>query len=393
MRIAMIGQKGIPATYGGVERHVEELASRLVECGHDVTVYTRPHYDRRKARRPRPSHERMYYRGVRLVRVPSIATKHLDAISHVALCTAHAVASRVDVVHYHAVGPALFSWIPRLFRQKAVVTVHGQDAMRPKWGGFASFVLRRGEWVAVHAPNATICVSETLTAKLSQRYRRRVDFVPNGVDLIEGSDESILSELGVERGKYILFASRLVPEKGCHYLIEAWEQAGRPLPLVMAGDSSFSPNYVEQIKSMPSGSAVVFPGNIYGARLASLFRNATLFVLPSDLEGLPIVLLEALGYGAPVLASDIPPNLEAMGGLGKTFAAGNVSDLRDKLCECLAAARELKRVASLEAPRITSSYDWDVVTRQTIAVYMLAMGMVDNALRSPRGRGKGNSIL
>lgn len=380
MKIAMIGQKGIPATYGGVERHVEELAVRLVERGHDVTVYTRPHYDRHNARRPQPSRHPTYYRGVRLVRLPSIATKHLDAISHVALCTAHAVAGRADIVHYHAVGPALLCWIPRLFSQKAVVTVHAQDALRQKWGRFARLVLRCGEWTAVRAPNATICVSETLAAKLSQHYGRRIEFVPNGVALIEESDDSILAELGVERGQYILFASRLVPEKGCHYLIEAWKEAGKPLPLVMAGDSSFLPSYGERLRSMSGGSAVKFPGYIYGARLASLFRNAALFVLPSDLEGLPIVLLEAVGYGVPVLASDIPPNREVMGGLGKTFVAGDVGDLRDTLLQCLAAAKELKKEAGRTASHIASDYDWDVVTQQTISVYRLVTGMADDAL-------------
>lgn len=389
MKVAMIGQKGIPATYGGVERHVEELAVRLVECGHDVTVYTRPHYDRHNARRPKPSRHPTYYRGVRLVRLPSIATKHLDAISHVALCTAHAVASRADIVHYHAVGPALLCWIPRLFFRNVVVTVHAQDALRSKWGRFARVALSWGEWIAIRTPNATICVSESLAAKLSKHYGRRVEFIPNGVALIEESDDSILAELDVERGAYILFASRLVPEKGCHYLIQAWQEAGQPLPLVMAGDSSFSPGYVERIKSMSGGSAVKFPGNVYGARLASLFRNATVFVLPSDLEGLPIVLLEALGYGVPVVASDIPPNCEVMGEMGKTFVAGDIGDLRGRLLECLAAAKELKKDASLTASRIAASYDWDVVTRETIAVYTLAMGMADDAVRQARGRYQG----
>ena len=246
--------------------------------------------------------------------------------------------------------------------------------MRPKWGRLAKLVLRCGEWMAVRAPNATICVSETLADTLRRKYGRPIEFVPNGVDLIDGSDESILAELGVERDHYILFASRLVPEKGCQYLIEAWEKAGRPLPLVMAGDSSFSPSYVARIKSMSGGSAVKFPGFVYGARLASLFRNAALFVLPSDLEGLPIVLLEALGYGVPVLASDIPPNREVMGGMGRTFVAGDVGDLRDKLLECLAAGKELKMDAGGSASRIASVYDWDVVTRETISIYTRVSG-------------------
>ena len=365
----MIGQKGIPATYGGIERHVEELSVRLVEHGHDVTVYTRPHYDRDNARRPKSSGRLASYRGVRLLQLPSLATKHLDAISHVAVCTAHALASGADIVHYHGVGPALLCWVPRLFGRSAVVTVHGQDSLRAKWGTLASTALRVGEWMAVHAPRATICVSDSLTAKLTRDYGRTVVYIPNGVSLSDESDDSILTELDVGAGAYILFAARLVPEKGCHYLIAAWERAGRPLPLVMAGDSSFSPAYVEHLKSMPGGNAVIFAGNVFGARLASLFRNSALFVLPSDLEGLPIVLLEALCYEAPVLASDIPPNREVMDGMCATFKAGDVRDLQEKLSHCLSSGDSLKSDARLAASRVACRYEWDVVTDQTLSVY------------------------
>lgn len=374
MRIAMIGQKGIPATYGGVERHVEELAVRLVERGHAVTVYTRPHYggDRRsgpRSRLPRAT----YYRGVRLVQLPSIATKHLDAISHAAICTAHAITDRADIVHYHAVGPALLCWLPRLFGKRTVATIHGQDSLRPKWGGFASAMLRIGEWMAVNAADATICVSEKLTTKLSEKYAQRIDFVPNGVAIDDESDDSVLEELGVEPGDYILFAGRLVPEKGCHYLVDAWEQAGSPMPLVMAGDSSFSPDYIKSLKAAPACARVAFPGYVYGGRLASLFRNAALFVLPSDLEGLPIVLLEALGYGVPVLASDIPPNVEVLGELGHLFTAGDTDSLREQLLHCLDSLEELRADAAQAQDLIAKGYNWDIVSRQTVAVYRRAL--------------------
>ena len=375
MRIAMIGQKGIPATYGGIERHVEELAVRLVDSGHAVTVYTRPHYsgDRRaeaRGHRPRIT----YYRGIRLVRLPSLPTKHLDAISHTAICTLHALGDEADVVHYHAVGPSLFCWAPRLRGKKTVATIHGQDALRPKWGGFASTMLRLGEWMAVNVPDATISVSQTLAERLSEKYGRPVTFVPNGVALCAESDDSILQDLGIERGNYLLFAGRLVPEKGCHYLIEAWHAAGRPMPLVLAGDSSFSPEYVERIKSMPGGSDALFPGFVYGARLASLFRSAALFVLPSDLEGLPIVLLEALGYGTPVLASDIPPNVEVLDRNGRFVAAGDPADLARQLQRCLSDLDALKEAALAAREVIARSFDWDSVTAETTAVYRRIIG-------------------
>ena len=366
----MIGQKGVPATYGGVERHVEELAARLIESGHAVTVYTRPHYlgDRRSAAR-RDTPTVSYYRGIRLVRLPSLPSKHLDAISHTALCTAHALTDKADVVHYHAVGPSLFCWAPRLRGKKTVATIHGQDALRPKWGGFASRILKLGEWMAINVPDATISVSQTLAERLGRKYGRDVTFIPNGVALCAEYDDSILAQLGLEPQQYILSAGRLVPEKGCHYLIEAWDKAGKPLPLVMAGDSSFSPKYVERIKALPGGAETLFPGFVYGARLASLFRNAALFVLPSDLEGLPIVLLEALGYGTPVLASDIPPNMEVLDRKGRFFTAGDVDDLGRQLTSCLADIDALREEADASREIIERSFDWDEVTRETAAVY------------------------
>jgi glycosyltransferase involved in cell wall biosynthesis len=226
--------------------------------------------------------------------------------------------------------------------------------------------------MALHGPSATICVSETLAHDLARRSGRRVHFVPNGVQLCDESDDSILVELGLERERYILFVGRLVPEKGCHYLIDAWSRAGKPMPLVMAGDSSFSREYVEHLMRMCSDDKLLFPGYVYGARLASLFRNTALFVLPSDLEGLPIVLLEALGYGSPVLASDIPPNAEVLGNLGSTFPAGSVEALERMLRLCLADGEEGQRAKEPDAPRTRTNaraYSWPVVCRQTIDVY------------------------
>jgi glycosyltransferase involved in cell wall biosynthesis len=360
MRIAMIGQKGIPATYGGVERHVEELSVRLAERGHAVRVYNRPHYNAGGA---------SSYRGVQVVTLPSLATKHMDAISHVAVCTAHALASRADVIHYHAAGPALWSWLPRGVRRPVVATIHGQDWRRPKWGGLASLALRSGEWMAMHVPNETIVVSQTLTRALSEKYGRAAWFIPNGITLDPGDDVSILDELGLEENRYVLFASRLVPEKGAHYLAEAARQAALDMPVVLAGDSSFSEDYVTALKAGAAGANILFPGYVYGARLAALFRHAALFVLPSDLEGLPIVLLEALGYGTPVLASDIPPNREVLGDFGNTFAAGDVRDLRRRLTACLADLPSLRRAAGAARQAILLEYDWDAVTDRTIEVY------------------------
>jgi glycosyltransferase involved in cell wall biosynthesis len=379
MRIAMIGQKGIPASYGGVERHVEELATRLAARGHAVRVYNRPHYGELQSGT---------YRGVQIVTLPSVATKHLDAISHTAACTTHAVATGAELIHFHAEGPSLWSWLPRILpREPAVVaTIHGQDWLRPKWGKTASLALRMGEWMAMRVPHETIVVSASLTRALSEKHHQRAWFIPNGISIDPGDDTSILGELGIADGRYVLFASRLVPEKGAHYLIAAAQSAELAVPLVLAGDSSFSQDYVDDLKAKAAGAPILFPGYVYGARLAALFRHTALFVLPSDLEGLPIVLLEALAYGAPVLASDIPPNLEVLDDFGTTFRAGDVRDLRVQLERCLDHVQGRRQQAKACSDGILREYDWDAVTDQTEDVYGRALCDDGRATRRPPRR-------
>ena len=359
MKIAMIGQRGVPALHGGVERHVEELSQRLVESGHEVVVFTRPNYTDRACRE---------FKGVRLKSLPTIGSKHLDAIVHSVICTLYCWGGSYDILHYHASGPTLASPLARLRGRRVVATIHGQDWRRQKWGRFASAVLRLAEWTALHAPHATICVSETLTTQLASSTRHPLVYIPNGVSLDPGDDVSVLAEFGLDDGRYVLFAGRLVPEKGLHYLIEAYKRVRPGVKLVIAGGSSMSEEYVARLQES-SDAHVVFVGYQYGPRLAALFRHAALFVLPSDLEGLPIVLLEALGYGVPVLASDIAPNVEVLGADGSYFAAGSVDDLAEKLAAACEDLPALRQRASERQRRAVEAYDWDRVTAATIAVY------------------------
>lgn len=355
----MIGQKGVPATHGGIERHVEELGERLVRLGHEVTVFTRPHYTD-----PRLTE----FRGMRLKSLPTIRTKHLDAILHSLLATFACWRGGYDVVHYHAAGPCLASPLARLRGRKVVATIHGQDWRRGKWGPFASGVLRLAEWVALRVPHATISVSATLADAYRTDAGRTVDFIPNGITVESGDDTTVLREFGLADRAYLLFAGRLVPEKGAHYLIDAHARLSTQMPLVIAGESSNTEEYVRSLRNS-AGSSVVFTGYQYGARLAALFRHAALFVLPSDLEGLPIVLLEALGYGVPVLASDIAPNIEVLGDNGRYFQASDVDDLARALAECLGSLTSLRRESTALQIRAMHDYDWDQVTLQTEAVY------------------------
>ena len=366
MKIAMIGQKGVPATHGGVERHVEELGARLADLGHDVTVFTRPNYTDPALKE---------YRGMRLVSLPTLGTKHLDAIVHSMLATLACWRGGYDIVHYHAIGPCLASPLARLRGRRVVATIHGQDWRRGKWGGVASAILRLAEWMALHVPHATISVSETLAESYRTETRCKVLYIPNGVSIAVGDDTEVLAEHGLTDGSYILFAGRLVPEKGAHYLIDAHRRCGTRLPLVIAGDSSNSDGYAAALRDS-AGSGVVFTGYEYGGRLAALFRHTALFVLPSDLEGLPIVLLEALAYGAPVLASDIPPNVEILGGQGRYFTAGDVDALTEALVDAISDQAEMRSTSASLAGHAVRAYDWNTVAEQTAALYESIIGTV-----------------
>lgn len=359
MRIAMIGQKGLPATHGGVERHVEELSKRLVALGHEVIVYTRPNYTDPGLRS---------YEGIELRSLPTIGTKHLDAIVHCALAAWDSRKRGCDVVHFHAIGPALVAPLARKRGVSLVATIHAQDWRRQKWNAVAAAVLRAGEWMALRAVDSTICVSERLAEEYHEAGHTGVRYVPNGIALEQGDDTSVLREHSLQDGEYLLFAGRIVPEKGAHYLIDAWRAIGRPRTLVIAGDTSFSDAYVEELGSAAE-EGVVFTGYEYGARLAALFRHAALFVLPSDLEGLPIVLLEALGYGVPVLASDIVPNLEVLGENGEYFKAGDTASLAAALEDTLTRLDSLVGDSRRLQQRALEQYDWDRVVGETVAVY------------------------
>lgn len=360
MKIAMVGQKGIPATYGGIERHVEELSRRLAQRGHDVSVYCRTHYSRKRGT----------HAGVRLIRHPSIKTKHLDAVTHSSVATLDALFRDFDIVHYHALGPSVFAALPRAFGKRTVATIHGLDWQREKWGKFAQACLRFCERPAVRFPDETVVVSKTLQAYFRDRFGADTTFIPNGTPLPEPKRLDKLRQMGLEDGRYILFVGRLVPEKGCHYLMDAFNGLDTDVKLVMAGGSSFSNGYVETLKNKAKDNdRIVMLDYVYGDVLDELWSNAMFVVQPSVLEGLSIALLEALSFGKCVLVSDIPENLEVVEDCAVTFESRNVEDLRAKMATLLA---DPERVASYETrgrALIRQYYSWDVVVDALERVY------------------------
>ncbi|MCW3019682.1 MAG: glycosyl transferase family 1, partial [Solirubrobacterales bacterium] len=364
LRIAMLGTRGIPASYGGVERSVDELSARLAQRGHSVTVYCRNQYC--ETRQPT-------YRGVNLKYLPALNTKHLEAISHTALATVDALAHRFDIVHYHGTGPSLLAFLPRLLGRPVVVTVQGLDYERAKWDRVASQVLRAGAWSSAHTANRTIVVSRTLERHFHRQYATSPTYIPNGVEL--PVDMTRVPPFGLESDGYLLFLGRLVPEKGVRLLIRAYRGLETDVPLVIAGPSSHSDEYVAELNREAAGDARVrFVGAVYGETKDALLANALAFCQPSDLEGLPIALLEAMSHGCVPVVSDLPEHLEVVRGhgtdVGLVFRCGDVASLRAALSVVL-AQRELKARDEAAARAIVAKhYSWDDIARDVEAVYL-----------------------
>jgi glycosyltransferase involved in cell wall biosynthesis len=358
----MIGLKGVPALHGGIERHVEELGRGLAGLGHDVTVYCRNNYTLPDAA----------VEGLTLRRLPSVNTKHLDAWTHTLVASLDAAPRRFDLYHYHALGPATLAFIPRVLGKTVVATVHGLDWQREKWGAVASAYLRLGEWAAARLPARTIVVSRELQRYFARRYRRRTAYIPNAVSAPEPVDAGALAPYGLEAGRYLLTVGRLVPEKGIHLLLEAYRDVATELPLVVVGDDPHG-KYLERLKEEADGR-VRFVGYVYGPPLAAFFAGSYLYVQPSTLEGLSIALLEAMSYGAGVLASDIPPNVEALADAGFYFPSGDVAALRERLRRLIASPDDVKAKGDEAARRVAELYSWEEVARRTAAVYEAALG-------------------
>lgn len=359
----MIGQKGLPATYGGIEHHVEELGARLAARGHSVDVFCRSSYTDSAAE---------YFRGMRVRQAWTVNTKHLDAILHSFVSSIHSMGNRFDIVHYHALGPALTAPLARTFsRAKVVLTVHGLDQERAKWGPGARQMLGLAHWMSSWVPHATVVVSRELAEHYASVYERPSAYIPNGVAAAEPlAPNEITKRWGLKPRQYVLFVGRLVPEKAPDLLIRAYQQVPGDIPLVVAGASSFTAEYVEYLHELAARDhRVILCGYVFGNALAELYSNATVFVQPSFLEGMPLTLLEAATYGTPVVASDIPCHREIIGSDSavRLFPAGDVGSLASHLQDMLMIPN-LGIGRRLQA-RVLSCFDWDVAAADLENLY------------------------
>lgn len=373
LHIAMIGHKRIPSREGGIEIVVEELAVRMAAQGHRVDVYNRygHHVSGKKYDQEYGWKGRKYYKGVRVYIVPTFHASSLNAIVYSFFATIRALFGRYDVLHYHAEGPCAMLWLPRLFHRKIVVTVHGLDWQRAKWGNFASFVIRFGEKMAAGYADEVIVLSENVRQYFADTYHRQVTYIPNGITRPRLREPELIAEkYGLTKDGYFLFLGRIVPEKGLHYLIEAFAETETDKKLVIAGGNSQAVEYMERIHYMAKQDRrVVMTDFVQGQLLEELYSNAYAFVLPSDVEGMALSLLEAMSYGNCCLVSDICENTEVVEDKALVFHKSDVADLREKLTYMLEHPEIVHARAAESADFICGKYNWDDVVDETVRLY------------------------
>lgn len=365
-KIVVTGTRGIPNVMGGVETHCEELFPRIAKLGFDVTVIRRSTY----------VHDGLTeWHGVKLVDIPTPKKKAFEAIVHTWRAIWKAKSLHADLVHIHAIGPAMLAPLARLLGMKVVFTHHGPDYDRDKWGFAAKTMLKFGERMGCMFANDVIVISNVIKDLISRKYGRtkNVHLIYNGVPQPEICEyPEYFEELGIEKGKYILGMCRFVPEKNLHHLVQAYvklKKDGRlpnDIRLVLAGDTDFEDDYSKGLKEMARDNSVVLTGFVKGRKLHSLLTNAKCYCLPSSHEGLPIALLEAMSYKLPVVVSDIPANEEVNLPAKDYFHLGNVDELADKLATIV--AQPTQRIEY-----DLSKYNWDKIAEQVAEVYRSLM--------------------
>lgn len=366
----MFGQKRIPSREGGVEIVVEELCTRMVAQGHNVTCYNRgghhvsgSEFDSKRLKE---------YKGINLKTVPTIEKKGLAAVSSsffAALCCAF---GKYDVVHIHAEGPAFFAWIPKLLGKKVIVTIHGLDWQREKWkAGFGAKFIRQGERNAVKYADEIIVLSKGVQDYFEKTYGRKTVFIPNGVNRPKKQKAELITEkYGLEKDSYILFLGRLVPEKGIKYLIEAFKQVETDKELVIAGGSSDTSEFENEMKELAKeDKRILFTGFVQGQELEELYSNAYVYVLPSDLEGMPLSLLEAMSYGNCCLVSDIPECVDVVEDKALIFQKSDVNSLYTKLVDICCNSSKVQSFKRTAEVFVCNKYSWNKIVKDTCCLY------------------------
>ena len=369
LRIAVLGHKIIPSRQGGIEIVVEELTVRMAKLGDKITVYNRSGHH--VSGKEFDSKKLKSYKGIQMKYVPTIDKKGLAAMSASFFASVAVAFGKYDVVHFHAEGPCAMLWLPKLFGKRCIVTIHGLDHQRAKWGKLASTYIMLGEKCAVRFADEIIVLSEGVQKYFRDTYGRETHFIPNGVNkpVIRNAD-IIKEKYDLEKDEYILFLGRLVPEKGIRYLIEAFKKVNTKKKLVIAGGSSDTETFAEELREQAKDdSRIIFTGFVQGKELDELYSNAYVYTLPSDLEGMPLSLLEAMSYGNCCLVSDINECTSVVGEKALIFRKSDVNDLREKLQLACDDYELVKKMKAEAADYICERYKWDDVVEKTEELY------------------------
>jgi len=355
MEIAVLGTRGIPATYSGFETCVEQVASRLVKREHKVTVYCRTNH---------LSYAREYYKEIKLVKLPTISNKYLDTFFHTLISVLHLliISNNVHVILIFGVGNAIFCLPFRVFKKKVIINVDGLDWKRKKWGRFAKWYLRICEYWAVLFANEVITDSDVIRQYYSNKYNKTTHMIAYGAYTEKSRKQDFLAKLRLEQNRYILFVGRLVPENCIHHLIKAYNLLNTNLKLVIVGGSSYSNKYVLSLKSV-ANSNTLFTDYVFGEDYKQIVSNAYIFVESSEVGGTHPALLEAMGMGNCTLVNNTPANLETIGNAG-LFYEGNKEhiDLAEKLEHLIENPHTVEKYKKLAVERIKKFYSWESVT-------------------------------
>lgn len=375
MKIAMLGHKRVPSREGGIEVVVGELSNRMAKLGHNVLVFNRKS---RQTSTPQTSGElprKQAGENPELIEVTTFHRRGLAAASSSLFATIAAVRRRPDVIHFHAMGPSLMVWIPKLLKVPTVVTIHGLDWQRNKWGRFASWYLRMGERAATKWATEIIVLSQNVRNYYSEEYGRETTYIPNGLSETERKKpDAIHAKYGLEADSYILYVGRIVPEKGVDILVQAFLELETDKRLVIVGDSSDSDEYFEQVRMMASlDPRILMTGFTVGEELTELFCNSYLYVLPSRLEGMPMSLLEAISYGSCCVVSDIKELTEVTGSAAEVVKVGDPESLRRALLALVNGPAAVASYRERSKALAKNLHPWDETVHQTLHVYEAAI--------------------
>ena len=367
-KIAVIGTRGIPATYGGIEKHCEDLYSLLSQEGYEVMVYGRKYYT---------SAEIDEYKGIKIKKIPVLNIKGLETFIHSFISTVLACCSNVDIIHFHAQGPTIFSWIPRIFcpHKKVVFTCHGIDWQRDKWNFIAKTIIRLGELASAVFPHNKICVSEYLSQYYSEKYNVKTEKIVNGVEIKEQIPEGdCCKKFNLSKNEYIMFVGRMVPEKAPDILIEAFKQVSSGKKLVIVGGEAGTDTYFAHLKKLAKDDErIVFTDYLYEKDIQEIYSNALCYISASKLEGLPITVLEAMSYGLPLVLSDIGPHSEVMqlnSNMGVSFKTNDINACKEAIEEILSKRpEELSAMSENSFNVVKKEFSWEKVSKLTDQVY------------------------